>query len=49
MNNLWAGTERKKQKKVVEYYAARMLGPRTQTLGMDACSKWPGLLRGFTR
>lgn len=46
MNNLWAGTE---TKKVVEYYAARMLGPRTQTLGMDAGSKCCGLLRGLTR
>lgn len=46
MNSLWAGTE---IKKVVEYYAARMVGPRTQTLGMDAGSKWRGWLRGLTR
>ena len=27
------------EKKVVEYYTARILGPRSQTLGMDDSSK----------
>lgn len=40
-----AGTEQT----IVEYYATRILGPRTQTLGMDNYSKCHGLLSGFTR
>lgn len=32
------------EKKVAEYYTARILGPRSQTLGMDDSSKWCGLL-----
>lgn len=37
------------EKKVVENYAARILRLTAQTLGTNGCSKWCGLLSGFTR